>query len=142
MEKYLSIGKAAEELGVSVSTLRLWDKKGLLVPIRTPTGHRRYHVSQLKSFEINKYERISKGVLIYARVSTQKQANAGNLDRQIGRLTEYATSNKMIIKGVFRDIASGLNENRRGLCNLLKAIKEDGHILVIIEYKDRLARFG
>lgn len=142
MEKYLSIGKTAKELGVSISTLRQWERKGILVPERTPTGHRRYKNEQIKGFEVKKYERIELNALIYARVSTQKQADAGNLDRQVGRLTEYAINNKLAIKGIFRDIASGLNENRKGLHKLLDAVKETPNALVIIEYKDRLARFG
>jgi excisionase family DNA binding protein len=37
-----SIGKAAQLLGVSVTTLRRWDRIGLLRPFRTPGGQRRY----------------------------------------------------------------------------------------------------
>lgn len=44
MDKWVSIGKAAKIIGVSISTLRLWEKRGLLVPDRTPTGHRRYEL--------------------------------------------------------------------------------------------------
>lgn len=142
MERYISIGKAAKYLGVSINTLRVWEKKEILVPERTPTGHRRYKMSQVDSFEVRKYSRVQKTVFLYARVSTQKQADAGNLDRQVGRLTEYATTNKHVIQAVFRDIASGLNENRKGLQKLLEAVKETDNALVIIEYKDRLARFG
>jgi Predicted site-specific integrase-resolvase len=142
MENYISIGKAAKYLGVSVNTLRVWEKKKILVPERTPTGHRRYKMSQVDSFEVKKYRRVQNTVFLYARVSTKKQADAGNLDRQVGRLTEYATTNKYVIQAVFRDIASGLNENRKGLQKLLEAVKETDNALVIIEYKDRLARFG
>ena len=40
---YLSIGEKAKECGVSVATLRRWDKRGLLKPdISTAGGHRRY----------------------------------------------------------------------------------------------------
>ena len=40
---YLSIGEKAKECGVSVATLRRWDKRGLLKPdIITAGGHRRY----------------------------------------------------------------------------------------------------
>ena len=40
---YLSIGEKARECGVSVATLRRWDKRGLLKPdIITAGGHRRY----------------------------------------------------------------------------------------------------
>ncbi|ACV61756.1 regulatory protein MerR [Desulfofarcimen acetoxidans DSM 771] len=142
MENHISIGKAAKYLGVSINTLRVWEKKKILVPERTPTGHRRYKMSQVESFEGKKYSRIQNTVFLYARVSTQKQADAGNLDRQIRRLTEYASNNKYAIQAVFRDIANGLNENRKGLQKLLKAVKETNNALVIIEYKDRLARFG
>ena len=142
MEKWLSIGKAAKQLGVSITTLRLWEKKGILTPQRTPTGHRRYNISQIEAFNVKKYNCKQQAVFIYARVSTQKQADAGNLDRQVGRLTEYAISNKYLIQDVFRDIAGGLNENRKGLQKLLEAVKENNNSLVLIEYKDRLARFG
>lgn len=42
MAKLLSIGEAADELGVSQQTLRGWEKKGLIKPIKLPSGYRRY----------------------------------------------------------------------------------------------------
>jgi DNA-binding transcriptional MerR regulator len=45
--EYLGITEAAEYLRVSASTLRRWEKKGFLVPERTPTGIRRYTKQQL-----------------------------------------------------------------------------------------------
>ena len=36
----LSIGKAAKHLGVSVDTLRRWERKGRLNSERSPGGHR------------------------------------------------------------------------------------------------------
>lgn len=44
---YLGITEAAEYLRVSASTLRRWEKKGFLIPERTPTGIRRYTKQQL-----------------------------------------------------------------------------------------------
>ncbi|WP_138420945.1 IS607 family transposase, partial [Aquibacillus sediminis] len=81
-------------------------------------------------------------IAIYARVSTKKQADAGNLSRQKARLTEYAVHHQYQITGIYDDIASGLNENRKGLTKLFNAIKEENISYLIIEYKDRLARFG
>lgn len=40
--KAMSIGEFSETVGVSIATLRLGDKKGILVALRTPTGQRRY----------------------------------------------------------------------------------------------------
>lgn len=49
MEKdLLSIGEAAKYLGVSIDTLRRWDKKGVLTSIRIdPAGHRYYSKKSL-----------------------------------------------------------------------------------------------
>ena len=41
-QKLLSIGQAAERLGVSVGTLRSWADKGLVKMIRLPSGYRRF----------------------------------------------------------------------------------------------------
>lgn len=46
----ISISKAAKELGVSINTLRRWDREGILVPEKTPSGHRRYELDKLKEF--------------------------------------------------------------------------------------------
>ena len=46
----LSIGELAAALGVSVVTLRRWDKAGKLAPcLRTVGGHRRYRRSHALS---------------------------------------------------------------------------------------------
>jgi hypothetical protein len=48
---YISIGKAARMMGVSTSTLRIWDRKKLFkVNYRTAGGHRRYNVSHQLRF--------------------------------------------------------------------------------------------
>lgn len=41
------IGEAARFLGVTPTTLRRWEKSGRLLPLRTPSGHRRYALAQL-----------------------------------------------------------------------------------------------
>lgn len=38
----LNIRKTAEAVGVSASVLRLWERRGLVVPEKTRSGHRRY----------------------------------------------------------------------------------------------------
>ena len=51
-EKLLTIAEAAEILGVSLDTLRRWDKNGKLVAIRKEGGvHRYYRQSDLDLFE-------------------------------------------------------------------------------------------
>ncbi|MFQ6042632.1 MAG: IS607 family transposase [Candidatus Poribacteria bacterium] len=46
------------------------------------------------------------------------------------------------VVGVYSDIASGLNANRRGLMKLLTAVKKGKVDIIVVEFQDRLARFG
>lgn len=45
--KWLTIGQAAEYLGVSRDTLRRWEKKGKIKAVRSPTNRRYYTQKQL-----------------------------------------------------------------------------------------------
>lgn len=81
-------------------------------------------------------------VVIYARVSTKKQADAGNLQRQVERLRQYAREQNYHIITEYTDIASGLNQKRRGLAKVMKAAEQGEFKKLLIEYPDRLARFG
>jgi MerR family transcriptional regulator/heat shock protein HspR len=42
-----SIGEAADVLGVSIPTLRLYEHQGLIIPLRRESGHRRYASEEL-----------------------------------------------------------------------------------------------
>ncbi|MPQ00653.1 MerR family DNA-binding transcriptional regulator [Campylobacter jejuni] len=54
MNKLLSIGQASKALGVTIQTLRNWDKKGLLKPDdMTKGGERRYKLETLKAINKN-----------------------------------------------------------------------------------------
>ncbi len=48
--KLLTVLEAAKYISVSADSLRRWDAKGLLTPIRTPGGQRRYTIEQLNEF--------------------------------------------------------------------------------------------
>src|SRR3989344_6326767 len=54
----LSIGQASEYLGVSIDTLRRWEKKGKVESLRSPGGHRYYERKQLDNLFGKKYERL------------------------------------------------------------------------------------
>ncbi len=78
-------------------------------------------------------------VILYARVSTKKQEKY--LQNQIERLKSYAEREKWNYE-IISEIASGINENRKGLRKLLNQVKQGKVEKVVIEYPDRLARFG
>ena len=79
-------------------------------------------------------------VAIYARVSSNKQIK--DLENQIDYLTKYAVSNGYKVDYTFKDIASGMNENRKGLNDLLNLVFNNKISKIIISHKDRLTRFG
>lgn len=79
-------------------------------------------------------------VAIYTRVSTNKQIK--DLENQIDYLTKYAVSNGYKVEYTFKDIASGMNENRKGLNDLLNLVFNNQISKIIISHKDRLTRFG
>lgn len=147
MGKQLRVKEASEFLGISKSTLRYYSDKGIIPCHTLPSGHRYFDEDDLLSF-LNKKnlknEKTSKEtkVYIYARVSTKKQAESGNLERQVMRLVEYSVSKQYQIAKIYKEVASGINENRKELMNLLNDIKNNKNAIVLIEYKDRLARFG
>jgi len=139
----LTISKAAKKLGVHPNSLRNWEKRGLIKPVRLPGGQRRYSMDELN--RLLQSRQLTDGretAVLYARVSTKKQADAGNLERQMERLRQYAKENGFIVRTEFADVASGLNQKRRGLTNVLKLAEQGEYRRLIIEYPDRLARFG
>ena len=48
--KYLSPAEFAQRLNVATVTVRKWAQKGMLNPVRTPGGHRRYTEDELEHF--------------------------------------------------------------------------------------------
>lgn len=133
MKEYLSIGEAANLLGVSVCTLRRWDKSGKLISTyRTFGNHRRYrtnHINKLIHKEKNKQ------IVGYARVSSHDQKK--DLTTQANRLKSYCHNISII-----EDLGSGLNYKKKGLKKLLNLILNQEISTLILTHKDRLLRFG
>ena len=144
--RYLTIGEVAQRLGKTTTTIRRWEREGIIKALRTPTGHRIFPETEINRVlgitnkGAKKTER--KRVALYARVSTRKQQQAGNLARQSERLLTYAEKNNYFIQLNIKDLGSGLNEKRRGLKRILQAIQQEEIDTILLEYKDRLARFG
>src|SRR5271166_343534 len=117
-KQWLSIQQAKQYLNVSRASLDRWQVKGLLTPHYTPGGHRRYLEEDLKRLlgaeEVTNAPGDNRAV-IYARVSTRKQAEAGNLRRQEERLVTYAVDKDYVIVARLHEVASGLNEQRTAL---------------------------
>lgn len=132
----LRLSEAARRLGVTTQTLRDWDKAGKIKTVRSSGNQRRIPLSEVES-RTGQVKRTT--ALVYARCSTQKQVD--NLERQVGRLLEYANLKYESVE-LFKDIGSGLNENRRQFKKLLKRLVDNDVCCVVVEYRDRLSRYG
>jgi len=139
MTRLKTIGEAAEILGVSISTLRRWDKDGRLKPEKTASGHRRYDISKLKPelFGELKYE--TRKTIAYARVSSHDQK--ADLERQKQVLEMYCAKQGWTFD-IISDLGSGMNYHKKGLKRLLNDILAEKVSRLVVAHKDRLLRFG
>ena len=135
----MTIGEASHMLGVSVSTLRRWEREGKIEPERTSGKHRRYRLEKIVPNLAHKWQTPGRKVVAYARVSSHDQK--ADLDRQKKVLEMYCASNGWTYE-LISDLSSGMNYHKKGLKRLLSEIIS-GHVgRLVITHKDRLLRFG
>lgn len=94
---------------------------------------------QLESGTIIVEEKIKKQpyIVTYARVSSSE--NKSNLISQSKRLQRFCRANGWVVDRNIMETGSGLNDSRKKLNKLL----EEGLVTkLVVEHKDRLARFG
>ena len=76
-------------------------------------------------------------VALYARVSSGDQR--GDLERQLGRLADHASRERMTVVQAVSEVGSGLNGHRPKVMRLLA---DPAVRTIVVEHRDRLARFG
>jgi len=82
-------------------------------------------------------EAVAGRTAVCARVSSHDQRS--DLERQVARVTEWATANGVAVDNVVTEVGSGVNGRRRRFQRLLA----DRHVkIIVVEHRDRLARFG
>lgn len=139
MDRLVTIGEASKVLGVSITTLRRWEKEGRLQPDEiTPGGHRRYDLLKLRP-ELFRLQRSDRKTVVYARVSSHDQKE--DLERQKQVLEMYCAAQGWTFE-VVADLGSGMNYHKKGLKRLLNAILQDEVGRLVMTHKDRLLRFG
>jgi putative resolvase len=134
-----SIGTFSKKIGVTIETLRHWDKQNKLKPAFISEGKHRYY-SEEQLNELLQKKNITKRInLGYIRVSTRKQKD--DLERQHQLMELYLTKQGKEFK-IISDIGSGINYNKKGLKELLKLISTNQVDTLYLSFKDRLLRFG
>jgi putative resolvase len=76
-------------------------------------------------------------VALYSRVSSHEQK--ADLERQQGRLVAWATSQGLHVGRAVAEVGSGLNGHRS---KLLALLRDPAVSTIVVEHRDRLARFG
>ena len=141
MGKLVNISEAARILGVTTTTLRNWDKKGLLKPDELTKGKaRRYRIESLRNINRNIiFTKDDLKTIAYARVSSHDQKE--DLNRQVQLLELYCAKHGYKYE-VIQDIGSGMNYYKTGLTKLIDLILDNQVQRLILTHKDRLLRFG
>lgn len=117
---------------VTPRTIWNWIYKGIVKYERTSTNRVFIIIDDDNNIKIKQ-----PNVAIYARVSSAENKN--NLDKQKDRLISYANAKGYKISKIVSEIGSGLNDQRPKLEKLLIDKTID---IIVVEHKDRLARFG
>jgi len=126
----VKLSEWARRNGVHYQTAWLWAKNGQMpVPVvKTDTG--RYLVLETPADRSGR-------TVAYCRVSSADQRD--DLERQAGRVAAGATALGLTLSAVVSEVGSGLNARRPKLAKLLR---DPGVTTIVVEHRDRLARFG
>ena len=141
---FLSIGQVACLLGVCTKTLRRWDSLGTFTSdFRTQGNHRRYKKARILNILRKRTQKQRKeSCATYGRVSSSRQKKSGDLKRQLNALKGHCRKKEYVFYKSYSDVGSGLNDKRKGLLRLLKDASSGKFEVVVVNYNDRLARFG
>ena len=135
---YVSACEAKKLLHINGTTLKVWKDKGI---IKYKKFTNKKYIYDVDSVNIDSDESSKQRKhVIYARVSNTKQAQ--DLNTQIEMIKSYYISNGITIDAIYKEIASGMNENRKELNILIDEVISGNIDTVYISFKDRLARFG
>jgi putative resolvase len=118
----------ADRVGVNKNTAYRWYREGKLpVPVR--------RVGKLILVDVDRTVEAERArTVLYARVSSDDQR--ADLDRQVARLSVWATSVGMSVDEVVTEVGSGMDGNRLELRRLLA---DPTASVILVEHRDRLA---
>jgi predicted site-specific integrase-resolvase len=126
----MNLKEWAEARGVGYSTARRWFLEGKLpVPARRVGG--------LILVETAPEPAPSGLVVVYARVSSADQK--ADLDRQVARVAVWCGEQSLPVGRVVTEVGSALNGHRR---RFLALLRDPDVTTIVVEHRDRFARFG
>ncbi|MEU9362949.1 IS607 family transposase [Streptomyces sp. NPDC048301] len=129
----MKLSEWARRQGVSYQTAWRWVKDGKMpVPVtQAPSG------TWLVAEPAPAVSAVSGRVVAYCRVSSADQK--ADLDRQTARVVDGANGLGLAVAEVVTEVGSGLNGRRR---KLHRVLSDPQVAVIVVEHRDRLARFG
>ena len=125
----MKLSKWAKLQGINYHTAYNWFNQGFIPNAKQlPTGT----ILVDETVNINTINKI----VTYSRVSNQSRKK--ELNYQVERINNYCAAKGYSIHKSFKEIASGMNDNRPILWKML----DENPTIIVIENKDRLTRFG
>jgi DNA-binding transcriptional MerR regulator len=127
--RFLSSSEAAERLGVSVKALRLYEQRGLVVPVRTPAGWRAYGPDEMaRAAEVAALRALGLSLAEVARVlggdarhlEPALAAHQAVLESRIHELADVVEK----VRGLRADLARGEAPAAGEMTRLLKPAAE------------------
>ena len=132
----MKLSEYARRIGVKRHTAYRWFKRGEIPnAVQLPSGTI-YVPDEIFETDMKSKQGLT---VVYARVSSSEQRKT-NLETQAERLTQFAIANGWVVDKVIKEVGSGLNDERKKLTDLL--LSDEPIARIIVEHKDRLARFG
>jgi len=126
----VKISKYAKEQGVTYRTIWNWCQSGKLVYEKSPTNT----IFILVDEKINP---INEKNVVYCRVSSSE--NKSNLESQKQRCLDFCAARGLVVSDAIVEVGSGLNDKRE---KLRKILADQTIKTIVVEHKDRFARFG
>jgi len=138
MSKIYRVSEFGKRIGKSPRTLRRWDKSGILVAKRHPSGHRYYDESDIRKVlgEVS----TSRQTVVYCRVSSANQKD--DLESQVKAMEQFCLNSGIAVDDWISEIGGGMNFKRKRFLGLMDAIQAGTVAKLLIAHKDRLCRFG
>lgn len=127
----MKLSKWAQKVGLTYDTAYNLFRTGKL-PVKAIQLETGTILVEENSVPSEKEER----VVIYCRVSNHSRKK--EMEYQVQRCEEYCRAKGYSVSKVYKEIASGMNDNRKQMWKMI----ESEPTKIIVENKDRLTRFG
>ena len=134
--RWVTAKQLKKEIGITNQTLYNWRKENKVVYKELNRRTFLYDIDTVFGRNLA----TTKKSVAYSRVSNSKQRD--DLLRQEETIREYSSKNGIKIDEYYKEIASGMNENRKEFNKIIEQVIENKINKIYITYKDRFTRFG